>query len=295
MTRVRGLLLSVAIFALPVIAGCSSSSTSTPPTPPPNPRLYVANDGGSGLVQIFAPPFSGTSVPAVSFQDGTSTDVDDVAFDALGRLYVGNFGQQKIDVYAPPFTNTSTASFSITTSGSPEGIDVDAAGNLYVADGKIDIFNAPLSSASTASITIPATVTGLKLDKAGKLYAGGGGNVNIFNPPFTNASTPAVSIPVASVWGIAIDQSGNLWAVSRTGSMNVLEFVPPFTNASTPAITITTNLADALYPALDSSGNLYISTFGTMEIAAVLAPLSNASTVAFHFAAPSSNGIRFGP
>src|ERR1700674_5792269 len=138
MTLVRKILFSLAVAALPLLAGCSTKST-TPPPPPPPPRLYVSNDGGSGLMQIFAPPFSATSTPVVSFQDGTSTDIDDVAFDASGRTYLGNFGQSTVDVYAPPLTNASTATFSITTTGSPEGIDIDAAGNLYSAEGAVKI------------------------------------------------------------------------------------------------------------------------------------------------------------
>ena len=227
MVFVRRIFLWLAITAVPVVAGCSSSSTNPAPTPTPFPmtRLYVSNDGGSGFVQIFAPPFSAASIPVVAFQDGTSTDTDDLAFDASGRLYVGNFGQGKVDVFTPPFTNTSTSTFSVTAAGAPEGIDIDATGNLYVATGPVSIYNAPLSGTSTAAITISTGLTGaigVKHDAAGKLYVADGGFVKIYTPPFSNASVPSVSIPLAGSWGIFLIRpaisGGSLAALSKSKS-----------------------------------------------------------------------------
>jgi streptogramin lyase len=297
----RRTLLSLAISALPAIAGCSSATTAPTPTPVPQ-RLYVANDDSSGVVQIFAQPFSGTSTPVVSFKDGTSTDVDDIAFDSSGRAYVGSFGQNKVDVFTPPFTNTSTSTFSVTTGTSPQGVDVDAAGNLYVANGggpSVTIYNQPLSGASTANVTITtglAGPTGLKHDGAGNLYVADANNyVAIYNPPFSNASAPSVKVPVVGVWGIFVDPTGNLWAVDR-GDKKVEKFTPPFTNTSTPTLTISTGLTDPAYPALDGAGNLYVSNFGGPgSIHVYLAPLSMASAPAFSLPSFDPNGIRFGP
>jgi streptogramin lyase len=300
MVIIRRVLLSLAISALPMIAGCSSASTAPPPTPAPQ-RLYVSNDGGSGLVQIFVQPLSGASTPVVSFQDGIAGDVDDIAFDTSGRLYVGNFFSDRVDVFAPPFTNTSTSTFSVPAVNGVEGVDTDAAGNLYVASRggpTVTIFNAPLSGTSTANVTITTGLTqpiGLKLDGTGKLYvADSGANyVAIYSPPFTNTSAPSVTVPVTNAWGISLDSTGNLWAVSRS-LMQVQKFTPPFTNTSTPVLTISTGLLAPRYPALDQSGNLYVSDNST-AIRVFLAPLSATSAPAFSFTTPASNGIRFGP
>jgi hypothetical protein len=311
MVSFQRFLAALGLAAIPVFAGCSSSSTtpnpfSNPTTPPTTPpiamtRLYVANGFVSGHVQIFAPPFSAASNPAVEFQDGTSNDVDDIAFDAAGRLYVSNFAQSQVDVFAPPFTNTSTSTFSVGVNSGPEGIDLDPGGNLYVANRtakNVTIYNAPLSGASTAATTISAGLAapvGLKI-RAGTLYVADttNGVVAIYNPPFSNASAPTVNIPAPGAWGIAFDAAGNLWACAR-GLAACKEFVPPFSNSSTPAITVNTIVpALAAYPAFDSSGNLYVSD-GSTHIQVFTAPLSNASAPAYQFDTHRSNGIRFGP
>src|SRR5215469_11626725 len=293
--------LALVALALPILAACSAGSTGGAPGPTPFPmtRLYVANDGGSGVVQIFAPPFSASSVPAVAFKDGTSTDVDDVAFDRKGRLYVGNFGQDMVDVFTPPFTNASTSTFSITTGSGPEGIDLDILGNLYVANrnaGNVTVYNAPLSGTSTAAFTIATGLSqpiGLKIH-GGSLYVADQthGYVAVYNAPFSSSSALAVTIPVAGAWGIGFDGAGNLW-VCNVSTSNVQEFTPPFTNTSTPAITISGTLSNPEYPALDATGNLYVSDITDVQV--FLAPLSSSSTSAFDIPTIAANGIRFGP
>jgi len=303
-SRIRYSLAALVVAVL--LAGCTTGQQVTLPPPGATPipqRLFVANDGGSGVLDIFAPPFSGTSTPVVSFQDGTSTDIDDVAFDSSNRMYIGNFGQDKVDVFNPPFSASSTAAFSITTPGAPEGLDLDASGNLYVENGSVvSVFSAPLSGASTASATISTGLSGpigVKFDALGNLYVADGTNnyVAIYNPPFTNSSAPAIKVPAAGVWGIGIDRpTGNLWAVERSAK-TVVEFTPPFSNTSTPALTITTGLGDPLYPAIDHAGNLYVSdaTGAPTGVRVYLAPLSNASAPAFTIPTSASlNGIRFG-
>lgn len=160
----------------------------------------------------------------------------------------------------------------------------------------MSIYNAPLTGASTAAITIATGLSqpvGLKLS-GGVLYVADNthGYVAIYNPPFSNASAPAITVPVAGAWGIGFDTSANLWVADVAGG-NVQKFVPPFTNTSTPAITIATGLTAPEYPALDSSGNLYVSNGALIVV--YTAPLSNTSAPAFTFPAPAPNGIRFGP
>lgn len=295
----RYLLPALIVLAAFGLTGCPSNNQVLLPPPGSTPlsKLFVTNDGGSGVLDIFTSPFSAASTPSVAFQVPGSTDVDDVAFDASNNVYVGLFDAARVDVFSSPISPSSTALFSITVA-SPEGLDVDTSGNLYVASsGHVQIFSAPLSGSSTPSTTITvASPIGVKLDTSGNLYvASESAGVLIFHPPFTNTSTPAVTVPLVGIWGISIDKStGNLWAVNRSAK-TVNEFTPPFSNTSTPALTISSGLTDPAYPALDASGNLYVSDFGAPGIRVYSAPLSAASTVAFTFAAADPNGIRFGP
>jgi hypothetical protein len=297
-----------------LLVGCGGGSSimapnttphPTPTTPQPTPtvtpfpqtHVYVANGSGSGFVTIYGGDLSSTSTPNVAFQDGTSTDVEDVAFDASGRLYVSNFEQNKIDVFTPPFTNTSTPTFSMATGTGPEGVDIDGAGNLYVANSTsatLTIYNAPLSGTSTAATTITtglARPIGVKLDVFGKLYVADNtkGVVQIYTPPFTNTSAPTVSVPLPGAWGIFID-GGDLWA---SDSASIKEFVPPFTSTSTAALTLSAGLTSPKYPAV--SGGLWVSDSGFIRVWTEFACCDFGGSPTFSFAAPNPNGIRFGP
>ena len=67
-------------------------------------------------------------------------------------------GTGQVDVYTLPITAASTPAFSLTTGvNTPEGLAIDAAGNLYVgnlSDATIAVFNAPIASGATPSVTL---------------------------------------------------------------------------------------------------------------------------------------------
>jgi hypothetical protein len=160
----------------------------------------------------------------------------------------------------------------------------------------VTLYTAPLSGTSAPAVTISTGVVGpigLKHDALSLYVANSNGTITIYNAPYSNTSAPAVTIPVADVWGIFIDSVGNLWAVHRIAPLSVMMFTRPFTNTSTPALTIPTGTADALYPAIDFAGDLFLSTGAGISV--YLAPLSASSTAAFSFPTVASNGIRFGP
>jgi hypothetical protein len=143
----------------------------------------------------------------------------------------------------------------------PNGLALDASGNLYAVDAGYDwvlefstssssptlvkVLGQPdataLNSCSSADPTaICATDGGVAVDASGKLYVDGGGagtGIGIYNPPATESS-PDVILP-ARAFGIALTSSGSMFISQgnafAAGSSTPVEYPPPFTNESVPS------------------------------------------------------------
>lgn len=174
-----------------------------------------------------------------------------VAVDTSGNVYVADYGNnliRKINLGGAVSTlagggvccstnGTGTAaSFS-----DPEGVAVDASGNVYVADE---------ASALIRKITPGGAVTTLA----------GGGSGTATNGPGTIAS---FSIPE----GVAVDSSGNVY-VADTGNSLIRKITPGGAvttlagSGSNGASNATGTAASFYYPqgvAVDASGNVYVA------------------------------------
>lgn len=75
------------------------------------------------------------------------------------QLFAANVagGTGRVDVYNLPITAASVPVFSLTTGvNTPEGLDVDAAGNLYVgnlSNATVTVYNAPITAGSVPSVS----------------------------------------------------------------------------------------------------------------------------------------------
>jgi sugar lactone lactonase YvrE len=172
-------------------------------------NLYIA-DNGNNVVEKVTP--SGTlSVVAGTGEVGaptpgpaTNSDLlgpDGLAVDAAGDLYIADFGNCMVEKVTPsgtlavvagtgtqgapipgPATNSDLGSFG----GGPDGVGVDAAGNLYIAN-------------SGNNVVEQVTPSGMLSVVAGTGHAG--------------ASTPGPATS-SDLWmpvGLAVDGAGNLY------------------------------------------------------------------------------------
>ena len=241
-------------------------------------NVYVADTENNTIRKVtpagVVTTFAGREGPGGS-ADGTGAAAQfqtpyGIAIDGSGNLYVADSGNDTIRKITPAGVVTTFAGDPGVTGAadgngtaaqftSPEGIAVDAAGNLYVAD----TWNAMIRRITPAgdvttlagSFVPPNPVLGLNPDYSFGGYADGTGSAALFSQP----------------GGIAVDGTGNVF-VADSGN-NVIREVTPAGVVTTIAGTHdvvgssdgTGGAAQFNFPAgiaVDGSGNLYVADTG---------------------------------
>jgi sugar lactone lactonase YvrE len=129
-------------------------------------NIYVANDGsedgGADTVTVYPAGSKGNVAPSATVS-GSNTGLDDpqgIALDTSGNIYVTNDGSSSgvadtVTLY--PAGSDGNVAPSATVSGfntgldNPQGIALDASGNIYVANGGSD---APTDYPSSNDVTV---------------------------------------------------------------------------------------------------------------------------------------------
>jgi uncharacterized protein (TIGR03437 family) len=218
---------------------------------------------------------SGDSGPATSAQ---VNDPEGVAVDSAGNIYIA-------DTYNSRVRQISTGGIITTVAGTgtqgssgdngpaasaevnfPEGVAVDSAGNLYIADN----YNSRVRQVSRGVITTLAKLSrpvGMVADSSGHLYVAVTGDelvCEVANGTVTTiagggavgGNGPAVGAQLNSPYGVAVDNSGNLY-VADTGDGLLRE-------VSNGAITTIAGNLDPYGVAMDSAGDLYVANGSTV-------------------------------
>jgi outer membrane protein assembly factor BamB len=181
-------------------------------------------------------------------------------------LYVSNEVTPYVSVFDLENPTTPPTTIGV---DNPEGVAVDAAGKLYVANTREDcsgsihsilIFDTTRGNAELPEIAVSGTglLLGLALDGSGKLYATNNGDstIRIFDTAHGNAALPAItSGELKQPVGLAIDAAGKLYVANGDGRTLVFDT----RNGNTPIISIPAS--DALYEAWGvaaGDGKLYV-------------------------------------
>jgi hypothetical protein len=130
-------------------------------------NLYVANAGvgtavtctsGAGTcsdILVYASPYAGAPVITPNVATTAYRKMAVSSTQLFVASVAGTTG--RVDVYTLPITAASTPAFALTTGvNTPEGLALDAAGNLYVGNltnATIAVYTAPITAASVPSLT----------------------------------------------------------------------------------------------------------------------------------------------
>ncbi|MBV8081817.1 MAG: hypothetical protein JOY86_02415 [Candidatus Eremiobacteraeota bacterium] len=232
MVSFRRLLVAVGIAALPVLAGCSSSSTTTPPTPTPQ-TLYVANSGNKTITE-YPTTATGNAAPTITIT-GLPANPEALAVDSAGNLYVAM--PSSVEVFAPGASGAAVPLRTITSAptGGGGGVAIDGGGNLWVADftaNALKEFAPGANGAAVPTNTINvgfAGVTGpnfVTFDSHGNIYVSGqtSANVAVYASNATGNATPAQLIvggttTIVLPYGLAVDSANNLYVSDYSTKM----------------------------------------------------------------------------
>jgi sugar lactone lactonase YvrE len=279
------------------VASATYSVTSSSPV-----ITTVAGNGTSGLY--------GVGGPAPSAEFGLPVSI---AVDAPGNVYVSDQNNKvvwKITAstgVASIYAGTGTAGNSgdggaatAATLSTPQGLALDSAGNLYIADpvnqsvrkvtaatGIISTVVEPTSGNNGSPGSSAVFPTGVAVDSLGNLYVADNVNNKIWkltaatgtftavagNGAYdsTGDGGPATGAGLASPIGVVVDQSGNLfiatYAVVRkvaaaTGIISTVAGVQDLPGSTGDGGPATSALLTPESVSLDSAGNLYVGSWG---------------------------------
>ncbi|HEX9199724.1 MAG TPA: hypothetical protein VF865_09205 [Acidobacteriaceae bacterium] len=291
-------LASACLFAL---AGCAVNPiapvSAGPTFQPPGgmPLLYVAEGPFPATMASILeyPTGSSGTVSPINTVGPFPGVINDIAVDTSGNIYVVTGSD--IREYAADATGAAVPIRAIVPAPSAgvlidniQGLAVDSSGNIYVSlfYSEVVVFNSSANGTAFPSRYIFGNLTKLHIpgvlttDSAGNLYAGNDPGGTVVLGPAANGNTPADRFLNVTTCCLATDAAANLY----TGLHNptnpssykpgdpttdmgtgVAVFSPTASGTDAPIRTIATGFDNLIGIALDSPGNIYVATNGTIH------------------------------
>jgi DNA-binding beta-propeller fold protein YncE len=244
-------------------------------------NIYVANDGGGAgnLVKIPAGGGTGSVVPPGGQSFGG--EIDGVALDGAGNLFVSDHANNRIVVITPGgVASVLTIGGSAPALSEPTALAFDGAGNLYISDygnGRIVEVSSLMVAGTTSRgigtvigtgsyTTTTDGITGVAVDPMGNIYIPDGYQfsadpsrvIKVTAAGVVSLLTPT-GITFSSPEGVGIDGMGNIY-IDDAGHNRIVEIT---TAGVASVLTINglpspTSLSGPFGVTVDPFGNLYI-------------------------------------
>ncbi len=243
------------------------------------PLSIVVEPYATSIINTVAGTGSGSNGTSTSGSSPAATDIGEsagVTTDAFGNTIIADDVNGKVDVIAAQTgtfygvsmtageiylvagggSGSSTGTGNLATGfqlGSPDGLAIDAAGNLVVADfGTDQVYVVPNNTGPDFGQTM----------SAGDIYllAGAGGGSG-----FSGAGGPATSAVMGEPTGVAVDHSGNV-LISDFLDNTIWEVA----DSTTPMYGIASPIVGDIYQIADSSGTSGDTGDGAAATAATL-------------------------
>ena len=288
-------------------------------------NIYVADSGNNrvvvlaGIDSVSPPP--GTQIAVLIDQTRRlQYPLGGMAFDSNNHLYVADDNDGRIAVLTDitavsPMPDTEVANYQLPQHPFYDcyGLDLDAAGNGYVADpsqNTITVF-ASLQSANAGSYLYVFNnnnsfngVVDVSLDKAGNLYAADENNARVVVLAAITSATPgallhAFQLPPGSLpHNIAFDLLDNFY-VTDTATGNITVFSALTSSIPGAVLSVFTDVTTPFGSssirgiALDATQNVYVCDYtnGRLVVLAALDSGLPAGTELFSFTGPAQSSF----
>lgn len=258
-------------------------------------RIFVIAAGG---ISVFAATANGNATPLARIAGGLTllSDPNDVVVASGKIITADNFdsghaqldnNQRILKFAAAANGNVAPANVLQCTKApnfivSPEGIDVDSAGNLYATIAEPDRpfefgnsaivrFPSPANSCAAGKVLLAGSNTMLnepaavRIGPLGSIYVANarGNSITVYGANAQGNAAPqrviaGTSTQLSEPRRLAVDASGNIY-VANVGTNSITVYSPNANGNVVPVRTVTSGVFGPLGVAVDANGRIYVA------------------------------------